>query len=137
TLFSNTKELFSGVDWAEAGRTVVEKLAKGFTAAKNITVSLAKGLTEAITSAIEAIDFGAIWYNVKDFGKGLKEGLFGSKDEVEETLDSALPDKKPVDVEIDTTLHDSSLLHSTVGSKVQSALKQFGEAHRAFFLGIF
>lgn len=137
TLFSNTKELFSGVDWAEAGRTVVEKLAKGFTAAKNITVSLAKGLTEAITSAIEAIDFGAIWDNVKDFGKGLKEGLFGSKDEVEEALDSALPDKKTVDVEIDTTSVETSLENATVGGKVQSTLKQFGEAIREFFRGVF
>src|SRR5699024_12296031 len=92
--------------------------------------------TEAITSAIEAIDFGAIWDNVKDFGKGLKEGLFVSKDEVEEALDSALPDEKTVDVEIDTTSIETSLENATAGGKGQSTLKQFGEAVREFFRGV-
>src|SRR5699024_10536567 len=75
TLFSNTNEPFSGDDCADAGRTVVEKHAKGFTTAKNLTISIAKGLTEPITSAIEAIDVGAMWDIVKEFGKGQKEGL--------------------------------------------------------------
>lgn len=137
TLFSNTKELFSGVDWQNAGRTVIEKLAQGFTAAKNITVSLAKALTEAISSAIDAIDFGKIWDNVKDFGKGLKEGLFGEGKEAEDAIDDALPDKKTVEVDLEMTSVETALENATVGGKIQSTLKQFGEAVRDFFRGVF
>lgn len=68
-------DIFSDIDWGALGKNVAEGIVSAFNFVKDAAVNIAEFLTEMITSAVEMIDFGAIWDNIKDFGSGIGEAV--------------------------------------------------------------
>lgn len=87
-LFNNTKDFLGQVDWKALGSTIVEKIASGLSKTAEVTSNIAKSLKEAVEGAVKKIDFGKIWDNIKDFGKGVgeavEESVSGAKESIED-----------------------------------------------------
>ena len=67
-LGSSLKNALTSIDWSNVGRTAAELLIKGITGAAVAVGSIAKWITDTLVSAIQSIDWAAIWGNIKDFG---------------------------------------------------------------------
>lgn len=87
-LFRNTKDFLGQVDWKALGSTIVEKIASGLSKTAEVTTNIAKALKEAFEGAVKSIDFGKIWENIKNFGKGVgeavEESVSGAKESIED-----------------------------------------------------
>lgn len=85
-LFENVKNLVDKVDWHEVGATVVEKITEGLSKASEITSKIAEALKESVSKAVEDIDLGKLWDNIKNLGKNVgdavEEGVSGAKEAI-------------------------------------------------------
>lgn len=69
SLGSSLRDALGSIDWGNVGKTAAELLIKGITGAVVAVGSIAKWLTDTLMSAVQSIDWGAIWGNIKDFGQ--------------------------------------------------------------------
>lgn len=132
-VFSKIGDFVGKVDWTSVGRTVTEKIAQGLSAAGEFTAKVASSIKDAITGAIERIDFGAIWDGIKDFGSRAREASVDFKEGMQEALRG-----EDLEIEVDITTSGDTDLDSILPSRGQiEGSKSLLESVKEFFGGMF
>ena len=132
-VFSKIGDFVGNVDWTSVGRTVIEKIAQGLSAAGEFTAKVASSIKDAITGAIERIDFGAIWDGIKDFGSRAREASVDFKDGVREALQG-----DDLEIEVDIKASGDTDLDSILPNRAQiEGSKSLLESVKEFFGGMF
>ena len=124
--FTNVKDFVGNVNWAELGSNIVDKLVTGLTAAKDFAAKVGKFLVDAFKSAVDSVDFGAIWNGMKDFGSNVKDKIAGMFDGVDEKVDNV---KGKLETDLNTTANIELAVDSTEIEKpaTKSKLKQIAD----------
>ena len=132
-VFSKIGDFVGKVDWTSVGRTVTEKIAQGLSAAGEFTAKVASSIKDAITGAIERIDFGAIWDGIKDFGSRAREASVDFKEGMQEALRG-----EDLEIEVEITTSGDTDLDSILPSRGQiEGSKSLLESVKEFFGGMF
>lgn len=132
-IFQRISDFVGQVDWNSVGRTVIEKIAQGLSAAGNFTANVASSIKDAITGAIERIDFGAIWDGIKDFASRAREASVDFKDGVREALQG-----DDLEIEVDIKASGDTDLGSILPDRAQvEGSKSLLESVKEFFGGMF
>lgn len=130
-VFSNIGDFVGQVDWSSVGRTVMDKIAAGITKTVEIGSKIAEAIKDAVTGAIESIDFGGIWDKIKDFGSKASDAAGDFTEGLRDSLKS-----EDLEVEVDVVTKGELDIDLPSESKINTT-KSYLDSIREFFSGMF
>ena len=130
-VFSNIGDFVGQVDWSSVGRTVMDKIAAGITKTVEIGSKIAEAIKDAVTGAIESIDFGGIWDKIKDFGSKASDAASDFTEGLRDSLKS-----EDLEVEVEVVTKGEIDVELPTESKINTT-KSYLDAIREFFSGAF
>lgn len=130
-VFSNIGDFVGQVDWSSVGRTVMDKIAAGITKTVEIGSKIAEAIKDAVTGAIESIDFGGIWDKIKDFGSKASDAASDFTEGLRDSLKS-----EDLEVEVEVVTKGEIDVELPTESKI-NITKSYLDSIREFFSGAF